>query len=399
LMSLLLSPLRPKGVPPGSNVAALYLAEHGADLDEAARVLLEGVATQPFSFWQVRECRPGQGLRVRDVLLGGELDVVEKAASTQAVPGMLDFGRVIPVGHDHLFMRMAPDAFAPDRLGQVAEWRREFGPLSREFLLTNWEGPLELFFEMRHEQLHPAPPVLKNTHGEDLEPHTLVYDLKIGLREAVQALASLGPENAEEVLAQALRDKRGGYNRAQITWTGPDKAAVFGGNGVSLGTLVLTVGKLTVEVNSAKRAGRVRKLIEKRLGPAAIFKSAKVQGMAALLEKSGLGGENAGDNLDLTLSSRRVAFPASALKPGQDPMELPEVREQILAMGRKHWQAWLDAPLPALGGLSPRKAAKTPEGRELLEALFYDFESRAGEPNLMAPDVAELKRALGMGSA
>lgn len=55
--------------------------------------------------------------------------------------------------------------------------------------------------------------------------------------------------------------------------------------------------------------------------------------------------------------------------------------------------------LPALGGLTPREAAKTPGGRRKLETLLKDFENgedrkrRAGE---YAYDIAKLRAELGM---
>ncbi len=38
----------------------------------------------------------------------------------------------------------------------------------------------------------------------------------------------------------------------------------------------------------------------------------------------------------------------------------------------KHWEEWLDISVPALRGETPRQAAKTEEGRELLKALLQE---------------------------
>jgi len=48
--------------------------------------------------------------------------------------------------------------------------------------------------------------------------------------------------------------------------------------------------------------------------------------------------------------------------------EIPaEVRNDILAkFGEQHYVEWLDSDVPALGGKTPRQAAKTAKGRQQL---------------------------------
>ena len=48
--------------------------------------------------------------------------------------------------------------------------------------------------------------------------------------------------------------------------------------------------------------------------------------------------------------------------------------------------------------MTPREAAQTEEGRELLESLLLDYERHDDDSNenLMRPDVPELRRKLGM---
>ena len=64
----------------------------------------------------------------------------------------------------------------------------------------------------------------------------------------------------------------------------------------------------------------------------------------------------------------------------------------------QHWATWPDIPLPALRGLTPRQAAKDPGGRELLESVLLDFESRNATKNdeFLRVDVEALRRKLGL---
>jgi hypothetical protein len=76
----------------------------------------------------------------------------------------------------------------------------------------------------------------------------------------------------------------------------------------------------------------------------------------------------------------------------------PEVRLKLEETARQHWVTWFDVPVPALNNMTPREAAKTEEGRELLESLLLDYERHddADNENLMRPDIPELRRKLGM---
>jgi hypothetical protein len=58
----------------------------------------------------------------------------------------------------------------------------------------------------------------------------------------------------------------------------------------------------------------------------------------------------------------------------------------------------VDQRLPALGNQTPREAARTPAGRERLEALLHEFDwfvARQSDPPLK-PDVAKLRSQLGL---
>jgi hypothetical protein len=67
-------------------------------------------------------------------------------------------------------------------------------------------------------------------------------------------------------------------------------------------------------------------------------------------------------------------------------------------MMEQHWANWLDTPIPALRNMIPRKAVNDPEGRELLESLLMDFETRNQEQDneFLNVDTAVLRRELRM---
>ena len=75
-------------------------------------------------------------------------------------------------------------------------------------------------------------------------------------------------------------------------------------------------------------------------------------------------------------------------------------------LGRQAHARWLDEPVPALGGVTPREAAADPTRRDQLECLLDEFEERgsrmaaaseAGEGFVpFSYDVPALRRELGL---
>jgi Protein of unknown function (DUF2384) len=50
------------------------------------------------------------------------------------------------------------------------------------------------------------------------------------------------------------------------------------------------------------------------------------------------------------------------------------VQAELAKFLEAHYDNWLNDRIPALGNKTPRQAVKTPEGRELVEALLVQFE-------------------------
>ena len=80
--------------------------------------------------------------------------------------------------------------------------------------------------------------------------------------------------------------------------------------------------------------------------------------------------------------------------------ESPEVQEQLKAMAQAHWENWFDESIPALKNKTPREAAKTKNGREILEALLLEYESYdlKQADNIFKADIAHLRKELSLDS-
>ncbi len=150
-----------------------------------------------------------------------------------------------------------------------------------------------------------------------------------------------------------------------------------------MGIFKITRVGFSVEVNSAERAKKIKGLIINLLGPAAVLKNEVIESAEALFKKAK---EESPEQKD------------AAAKKQQEIKENPEVEAMIREMGEKHWASWIDQKIPALGNVTPRQAAKTKLGREKLDALLLDFETRSAltPSDAFTPDVAKLRRLLKM---
>jgi hypothetical protein len=87
-----------------------YLTAKGHRLDPLLRRYLESVLTAPFTFFEVVDCNPGNGMTLRDVMTREEHAVTERSASRKMQRGDLLFAQLALV--DHLTMLEASNGFA-----------------------------------------------------------------------------------------------------------------------------------------------------------------------------------------------------------------------------------------------------------------------------------------------
>ena len=82
----------------------------------------------------------------------------------------------------------------------------------------------------------------------------------------------------------------------------------------------------------------------------------------------------------------------------EEPLILPP--EMIADLEDKMLRQWINDSIPALGGMTPREAVKTPEGREQVLELLEYIAGRQQEtpkaPGMFAPDYRKVKKMLGL---
>jgi hypothetical protein len=376
---------------PRESLASLYLRRHAQTLSAIERTFLEAAATTPLSFFVVTKVVPGQEIGLRDVLTGAEVVVRERSASAMVRSGALLFTRVLTVEGLSIMSGCAPLVIPPNWHLPILDFRervaRGKGRLLTQDSLLDMDIELrELYFYIDDQVRNPPLPELRNTDGDRLVLTTLAYCLQCSPSAAFDRLKSLArasTDNAATLLSDAELDEAGNLRAVTFPWSKKGNRLHREWDNTTLGTLTIDGDRLEIQVSSGRRATRIQREIAKRLGADAVLESRTADPIETLLDE-------------------RPQSPRERLAHLENErlQQQPEVQEFLRQQNERHWEVWLDTRVPALDNRTPRQAARTPEGRERLDALLADF-AWMGErgSNPMAPDIAALRAKLGLDGA
>ena len=321
-----------------------FLAVRGSLLPPDERLLAEQWLLVQRSVHEALAVRRGEQITLRDVRTGDVHEVRERAGSRQVKVGELYCARVVPAGDTMQIF----GGIEPVSIGERDELIA---------LLDDDPDPVELvaFLSRRF-----APPVLQNTEGESL----VLCDATLRIAEPAR-------------LAQGLDDD---YDRDDDE---PDGALAWFEHVVTHGmeriraNIELRGDELHVHANSEARFERVLATIGK-LDPS-----------ATVLHETR---DPAGDLRAVQQSAARS--PAASAATVLDPTADPAIAAALAEMTSKYEAAWLDEPIPALAGHTPRDCAHDPTRRPDLIRLLDSFPQDTGRPGTMSP--ARLRAALGL---
>ncbi len=382
--------------PENTSIAADYLKQRGGYLTVLERRFLEESIQTPFSFHDVLEVKPGQGFVLKDIFLGTEVEVTERLGSKNAQVGDIVYGKVIQIDSVGMLCGtgwvMIPPAHKQIFLELRKELREDCKSLGVELtkkLLGEHDLELrEIFLDFQEALL--SPPKLCNTDGEEFSFHQITYVIDstpLAFDSTPLAFDKLKElslfETEEEMLSEAERDPDGKLTKVTIVWHKRGNAQHASWDNTVMGRLMIHGQILTIEVNSEKRAKRIRKEVEKRLKGHATYKNTVLQSPESMMREK----EANRDPMQETKRNQEQ----------EEMMSHPEIQAQLKKMTEKHWETWFQKKIPALGGKTPLQAAKDPDGREMLEALLIDYErSDARSTQLFKPDFSQMRKRLGL---
>ena len=365
---------------------ALHFLHHEVEsAPELHREFIEQACKSPASFFVVEAVFVGRALDIKDILTGRRFRVLEQSASRTLHVGDVLFTRVVTAGGGSIMIGACPWVIPASWHIPIIDMRERFRSkrlLTRDELIDFGLEIRQTYHEIVDGLLHPTPPILQNTDGDLIELTTLTYELGVPVAEAVERLTPLATLRGDVHIADEVRDAAGTLTAAALTWIKAGNRKIKDWDNTTLGTLHFDGSRLVVEVNSARRRRRVEREIAKRLGSAATLVDTTVTDLTEALEQR---------------RETRSLAPPHRSTPADSPPP-PELQALETELARKHWAAWLDTKVPALGNRTPRQAAKTASGRERLEALLADYSQKSvSGPNAFEPDIATLKQKLGLG--
>jgi hypothetical protein len=347
----------------------VYLLDRGSQLHPRASAYLAAARRAALSLVEVEDVTPGHSILVRDLLSRRLLLVTERTASRHVARWQVMFARIAELGDENLFTG-AIYPFDRDHLEWVLATlhrekdRRGYRSLSwPEFLHRRWDVVPALWFEMYVDPL--AKLQLTNSDGEPLR--WVKLELELAGAFASEAAARL------DSMGELQRDDDGIWR-----WIEHKE----GDEGTIVATAALEGNVLEVNVNSLEREARVRPHFEEVLRSLIVDVRRQETDIAEAMRQQATA----------PAEDREERHAAGG---GVPPETAAPIMREVL---QRHYQRWIDTPLPALDDLTPRQAAAEPAMRPRLVRLLKSIElhEREAGPSGRAIDVSFLWRELGL---
>jgi hypothetical protein len=378
-----------------TTIAEFFLLDNKISISSDEKVLLRSSIRCPYTLCELIEVKPGVGMTLFDLLRRIKYEVVERSASQTLKRGEIIYCATSEVAGLKSNVGTGPYALQPTAKRDVLDLRKwMMDEIGNDSITTAHLHEFEydirgLYLEIVRGMF--TAPRLANTDKDPFLPQKLYFDLDSADR-AFQDLKSLAEGWNESELLNGSTVKDGLIVRAEIPWLGgSEEARKRLGGPVLLGLLKIDDDRLVVEVNSKQRAELIRRLVEERLGNTATYKTTLIEPIESRVEEmwkaaaTGLSSNIAPTDRE---HSDSISFDDTQ----------PDIRAMMAEVSRQHWQSWFDLPVPALNDMTPRDAAQTEEGRELLESLllFYENTQADASQNVLRADISALRRELGM---
>lgn len=368
-------------LPANTTIAELFTNKYPDALKSKEKSFLDAVNRRPFSFYEVVDVISGRRMICEDVFTGESSNVTENSASKIINIGDIVFCSIASVDNISILVGTAPIKFPLSSKIELIDIRLQIAKRYHQItdqILNEYDSEIRsLFLEMLDRATRP--PKTSNTDGEPLIFTTLHYAID-DAEEAFEALHYLDATvSREELLSEAGFDSEGKLTNIEFSWIRiePEDRKTPLPTTV-LATFMIDGAKMTVDVNSENRAKLIKDTIQKALGDKARLRTSDLK--------------------PFNPSASNYEPPSKdAIEFHEKAMQEPEVREYVENMLFDHWRRWVDAPLPALNGLTPREAVKTANGREKVDILLRNAISHQNVDNsLQIKGIEHARKELGL---
>ncbi len=328
----------------GNTVLDHFMKKHRHALSrDETDALMDLGASWP-SLFEGEKVHPEEGIDLHDVVLDERFFVHDVASTRQVKRWDLLFGWVFRrqneiqmVGASYLVPRDLAAPVLDSIFAAMKEHRAHDPKVSDRTALAAvaWAANVALRKAYREA---PATPKMMNTAGEEVLFCEARYEIDDprSVRKALAEVKHLMPDGGDFV------------------WL--DSKKVRKGNQPNLLRGVIRIGEheIVLETNSRERLQEGKKLLEGALGSLILrMPTESLQHLRVALAEAE----------ERSVSSKDPPPPGTAA-----------VIEKLL---QKHYEDWIDHPLPVFNGKTPREMARSVDGRKTVEALLKDMENRA----------------------
>jgi hypothetical protein len=326
------------------------------------------------SVFQVKEIEPEKGVLAEDIFSGEEFFLSDVSLTTQIKKWELVTFRKIKVleewqlsaagGREHPRSKEDIRHFVMDHFkyfkkqnprADIPTFLRAHGYLLAQRALTLQAKPPEIpqlftssgekyeFWEARYDLNDFRMAIDLLDHEEDFQKTDLEEDDRGNPIDVFYDWLERG-KSSDKIKEVKPRD---GLTLKSFFTSGPGMES----NRI-LGSVQLKPGRLVMTAQGKERFAFGKQLIEKLLKNLIKHRIDSVQSLESMMEEKSKG------------------------KPKKSDEEIPEEIKQALIkdMYDNHYREWLDSPIPALDGKTPRKAIRSKEGRHRVEDLLRQLE-------------------------
>jgi hypothetical protein len=333
----------------GRTIVDEFLQSHAWSLTPGEREWLDAQQQSWYSFHEVLHVDRGRGLGLRDLLTLQERFVHEVKGTMNAQLHVIMLGRVVESRGTAVMAGLYPQPLPPLEGMRVVEIVRASlrkkgfvppellrRPETASMIVGMWDDAVQ---RIRTR----AVPRLQNTDGDEVLLITERYSFDPSRRadlEAALAAAKLVRENDDTFILLRKKDR------------------------TVLGSVTFGGGELRIDTNSSARSDRLCEIVEVACG------ALLTEGLASITDPR-------------------------AVMTGREPSE--PIRIAVDLKRRYYHEQWMKDHIPALDGKTPRQAARSRRGRELLETLLKQLDyAESLLPEKDRFDVSELRDRLGL---
>lgn len=302
-------------------IAERYL-EGTPAADPLEQRFIEAIVKRPYSFYLVEGVEPGVSLTLRGLLVPEAFTVKERQASQTVERGYIVFCRVLPMENVAIMVGCSPYLIPPNYQYGILDLRDRLKKRSGSIDLDTLQkyGPelRRVYFEFVEAIKNPKLPELRNTDGDPILSAEIRFQLKCSPQEAFDALSSLAAfHSKDEILDDATYDDQDQLESVSFDWMKAGNKVHAHWENTVLGGIKINGSKLTISVNSEKRAKKIKREVETRLGDKAVFQTTTY------------------DSLEHHLQERKGE---GSSEQTEELMNHPEVQTQMRKIMEEHWK-------------------------------------------------------------